>query len=100
MKENAQLKAHIFVCTNFKETGDSCGAKGASQLRDQLKANCAQELVEFKGQFRVNASGCLGHCEKGINAVLYPNAKWFFGLKPDDVELLKSELQAVLKKQK
>lgn len=76
-----RYKAHLFVCTHSRETGESCGPKGGGTLRDSIKRNCKGAGV------RINASGCLGHCERGITAVLYPQGKWFFGLRPDAVSL-------------
>lgn len=37
---------------------------------------------------RVNASGCLGHCEEGITAVMYPQGEWKLNLTPSDTETL------------
>lgn len=87
---SAQLDQHLFICTHEREAGkDSCGAKGAAPMRDELKAwakkNCA-------GKVRINAAGCLGHCEQGIAAVAYPQGKWFLDLKSTDLEVLKTEL--------
>lgn len=96
MKESKNLKAHIFVCTNTKEAGASCGPKGAVHLRDELKAMCKNELSAFKGQFRVNASGCLDKCDRGIAAVIYPQSQWFENLKTDDASFLKDQLKKAL----
>ena len=30
-------KVHVFICTNIKEKGSSCGPKGAATLRLDLK---------------------------------------------------------------
>ena len=72
------FKKHLFVCTNRRENGKSCADAGGAEIRDALKTKC-------KGldEVRVNASGCLGFCERGVVAVIYPEAKWFFDLKND-----------------
>jgi (2Fe-2S) ferredoxin len=80
------LKAHLFVCTNEKK-GECCGEKGGAKLRARIK-ELSKEHPEWKGQVRINAAGCLGRCEEGIVAVLYPEGKWFTGLDVKDEDLL------------
>lgn len=90
------LEAHLFICTNIKERGECCGKKGGAELRDRLKKICAEPERGWKGRLRVNAAGCLGHCERGVAAVLYPEGRWFFDLRPEapgdaaEVELLQA----------
>ncbi len=83
-------KTHVFVCTNGSDKPGKCGNKNSEALRQELKQKC-------KGlpDVRINSSGCLGFCEKGIAAVIYPQAKWFFELTDADCEKL---LQAVVTK--
>ena len=75
------MKAHLFVCTYTRETGESCGAKGSSGLVDRLKARLKGRYA--KNELRVNRSGCLGRCEEGIACVLYPEGKWRLGVQAD-----------------
>jgi predicted metal-binding protein len=92
-----KLKAHLFVCTHTRGDGtESCGAKGSTQLRDQVKACGKDPSRGWKGKVRVNASGCLGQCEKGIVAVLYPEGKWMTDLKPDDSDQLSQAIDFCL----
>lgn len=86
-KKGLSLDAHLFVCTNEKSKSKCCGGKGAAELRSTVK-DLVKERPEWKGRIRVNAAGCLGHCENGIAAVLYPQGKWFTNLKADDSEIL------------
>lgn len=79
-----KLEQHLFICTYQRDQGESCGAKGSSKLRDQLKTAVSKQHPEWKGRVRINASGCLGRCEQGIAAVLYPEATWWTELKSDD----------------
>jgi (2Fe-2S) ferredoxin len=83
------LKNHLFICTYNRETGESCGAKGANGMVDELKKWIKENK---KTDVKVTRSGCLGLCEKGIAAVCYPRAQWFEGLTPNDVESLKKDL--------
>lgn len=86
MKEAESLRAHLLICTHRREGGKaSCAARGAEALRDAVKARAAREMPpEARGQFRVNASGCLDRCEEGIAAALYPCAKWWTGIVPGE----------------
>lgn len=76
-----RLDAHLFICTNLREGArDSCAARGSVALRDAAKAMSQQPERGWKGRVRINASGCLGRCEQGIAAVLYPQGEWLTGL--------------------
>ncbi|MBI3543623.1 MAG: (2Fe-2S) ferredoxin domain-containing protein [Deltaproteobacteria bacterium] len=89
-------EAHLFICTNRREKGECCASKGSAELRDKLKALVKSAHPEWKGRVRVNASGCLGHCEQGITAVLYPEGKWLTGLQATDLAVLEKELSRAL----
>lgn len=97
--EDLKLKAHLFVCTNIKKEGKSCGALGSQELRDSLKKNIGKILTADginNSGIRINSSGCLGHCENGIAAVCYPSGTWKTNLQKNDVDelvdLVKAEL--------
>jgi predicted metal-binding protein len=75
---------HLFICTNTRENGESCGAKGAVELRDSVKKACKATNPFPNQKFRVNAAGCLGVCERGIAAVLYPEGNWLVDLESGD----------------
>ncbi|MCB0393675.1 MAG: (2Fe-2S) ferredoxin domain-containing protein [Bdellovibrionales bacterium] len=83
----SEFKIHAFICTNKKEGKACCADKGGRELKDRLKEHF-RNRPEFRGKLRVNASGCLGFCEKGINAVIYPKGEWHFHLKSGDDQLL------------
>ncbi len=83
-------KTHVFICTHEKVGKPSCGAKGSSQLRDELKA-MGKSLGDG---LRVNASGCLGQCEQGIACVIYPEGEWHLNLKVED----KADLLSLIEK--
>lgn len=96
MSDSNNLEAHLFVCTNQRESGESCGQKGGAELRDQLKAMCKEKSRGWKGRVRVNAAGCLGRCEEGIVAVLYPQSKWFTRLDKKSEFVVMKALSDVL----
>lgn len=88
-------KTHLFICTNAPDNPNKCGSKGSESLRKSLKEKCG---AAFGKEVRINASGCLGPCERGINAVMYPQGEWFHELKatPEDEQKL---FEAVKKSQ-
>lgn len=87
------LAAHLFICTNSKESGAFCAAKDSKALRDRMKSWVESEHPEWKGAVRINASGCLGHCRRGVAAVLYPEGKWFLQLSGTDDKILQDALE-------
>lgn len=91
-----QYKAHLFICTNLRQGGkECCAARGGQQLRDELKSLVKQN-PSLRAIVRVNNSGCLDQCSRGITAVLYPQGKWFVNLSSTDApKLLKEILSAV-----
>ena len=91
----SEYKAHLFICTNAPDKEGKCGHKKSENLRKNLKARAQQDLGK---EVRVNMSGCLGFCEKGIAAVIYPQQKWFFNLSDNkqDEEKLFEELKKAL----
>lgn len=84
-------KNHLFICTNQKPQGASCGARGALEMQTKVKDQTRG--IAPKGAFRVNKSGCLGFCEEGIAAVFYPEGTLFKNLTSNDHELLISEIK-------
>lgn len=91
MQENDARKTldqHIFICTKCQCTSDMENPNHATELRMELKNLCSKEIP---GQsIRVNAAGCLGVCDEGIHAVIYPQQKWFKKLSKESIpELIK-----------
>ena len=73
---------HVFVCTSGKHCpevdGDGLGVHAA--LKRQVAA------AGLKGRVRVNHSGCMDQCGHGPMVVVYPEAVWYAGVRPEDVE--------------
>jgi (2Fe-2S) ferredoxin len=88
MTKPPPFEAHLFVCTHRRDTGASCAGRGSEELRRNLKSAAKDPSRGWRGRVRVNASGCLDQCERGIAAVLYPQGRWFLDLKPDDEKFL------------
>jgi len=83
----AKFQRHIFVCTNERASGDergSCKARGGDAVAEAFK----HKLYErgFKRVVRPNKAGCLDQCAQGVCVVVYPDAVWYGGVKPEDVD--------------
>lgn len=46
----------------------------------------AAKAADLGGRVRINKSGCLDQCEHGPTVVVYPEAVWYGGVKPEDAE--------------
>lgn len=97
MSDERKLDAHLFICTNQREKGQCCAARGSIELRDRLKKEAKKR---WGAKVRINASGCLGHCEEGIAAVLYPKGQWFVNLNEHSDDVLLAALSETLDKAK
>ncbi len=77
---------HIFICTNVRPelAGASCGRSRSNELLFRLR-QLAMEMGIID-RVRINATDCLGPCEKGPTAVVYPEGHWYAGLQPEDAE--------------
>ena len=98
MSDGRNLEAHVFICTNMKEKGQSCAARGSVELREAVKKVCQNPDKHWHGRIRVNASGCLGRCEEGITCVVYPKAEWHTGLTKEDGTKLEAVISKILDK--
>ena len=70
---NKFFERHVFFCTNQRPEGHPkgcCASKNSTVLRAYMKKK-TKELVSDK-KIRINASGCLDHCEFGPTLVVYP----------------------------
>ena len=76
--------AHLFICTNKKEKGACCADRQGPELRDRLKKLSRDPALGWGKRVRVNAAGCLGECEEGVAAVIYPEGRWLRNLRNDD----------------
>jgi len=83
-------KCHLFICTNSPNKPNKCGSKNSEKLRLELKEKVKIQNLE---NVRINSSGCLGACEKGIAAVMYPQNKWFYELTENSSEILLEQIK-------
>lgn len=91
--ENKPYHTHLFICTNGQpDQPGKCAHKGSLDLLQNVKKNA----MDLGPGLRINRSGCLGQCEKGITAVLYPQGQWFYQLNKDDDSTLLTHLQKLV----
>lgn len=102
---------HVLVCTNTRVApaalpGEtplppkaSCGPLGAENVRAELKTWLHTELKNHprligKVRVRVNGSGCLDFCKKGIVVAIYPQSEFLFFVKntEDSIAAVKAQL--------
>ena len=79
---------HLFICT--KCTTNSGSLNDGEKLQQNLKTYFKENHPEKN--LRINKSGCLGKCKTGVNAVLYPQGKWFENLTIADEKILLDEV--------
>lgn len=96
---------HVLICTNTRPEGQkqSCGPLGADSLRAEIKEWLRAELkarpsLASQTKARVNGSGCLDFCAKGIALAIYPQGDFLLGLRGTDSETVKSQLRSALDK--
>ena len=83
----AKFLRHLFVCTNERGPDDprgSCTARGSAEVLEALKEKA--HAAGLKRIVRVNRAGCLDQCSHGVTVVVYPEAVWYGGVTPEDVD--------------
>jgi len=85
---------HIFFCNNIRKDGNQCCSEnGAKELYRYAKDKCRETSMLGKG-FGVSESRCLGRCEHGPVAVVYPDNVWYQYIDEEDIdEILESHLE-------
>jgi (2Fe-2S) ferredoxin len=86
-----KVTTHLFVCCRQRDRKSCCASKGAAEWVDQLKSWVKTEGL--KGQVKVSKSSCLGHCESGVTAVLYPQNQWLHKISEDDLTQIKKMIK-------
>lgn len=84
---DAIFERHVFVCTG----GDWCAKLDGDGLGVHARLKRLVAEYGLKGRVRVNHAGCLDQCGYGPMVVVYPDAVWYWGVKPDDAETIVRE---------
>lgn len=82
---------HLFVCVHRRGGGGkpACGERGGAEVLAAVE----RLLARAPGHgARVTATGCLGPCFDGPNAVVYPDGVWYAGLDAADATGLAAHL--------
>lgn len=82
---------HIFICCNQRPPGgrECCDPSGSDALQKLFKAETKKHGLD--PQVRANKAGCLDQCELGPVVVIYPQAIWYGGVRPEDVPRIVQE---------
>lgn len=95
---------HVLVCTNSRANAEkkSCGPLGADELRAELKDWLKKEVDRRKLMVphaatppircRVNGSGCLDFCSKGIAIAIYPFGEFLLNVEKSNLQDIKANL--------
>jgi (2Fe-2S) ferredoxin len=90
----AKFQRHVFICTNERTPDDPrgcCKARGSELVAEAFKKKLHERGL--KRIVRANKSGCLDQCAHGVTVVVYPDAVWYGGVQPADVdEIVESHL--------
>ena len=85
---------HIFVCTNQRTGGEkpSCGETHGLQLVAEFKKQLKESATHLT--VRANRCGCLGICDFGPTVAVYPEGRFYVGVRIEDVkEIVHAHLQ-------
>lgn len=86
----ASPKKTLFICCREREGKPSCGGRGSLELVGEIKKWIKDN--GHKSSMAVRQTSCLGHCDDGVAALLYPDNKWLTNIAKEDLEALKSLL--------
>ncbi|ABK42576.1 ferredoxin, 2Fe-2S [Magnetococcus marinus MC-1] len=79
-------KHHVFVCMNRRPEGHPRGSCQASGSQGTFEAfNTELEKRGMYEQVFVTGTFCMGPCDRGPVAVVYPEGVWYGNVKPEDV---------------
>ena len=82
----------MFVCTQTRPEDHpkgSCSARGAMPLIDKFRSEL--EARDLLGRFKASTSGCLGVCDQGPVALVYPEGTMYKLASDADVNTIIDE---------
>jgi len=78
---------HIFFCNNIRKDGKSCCSQfSAKESYRYVKDKCRDMALLGQGKIGVSESCCLGRCEHGPVAVVYPDNIWYQYIDEEDLD--------------
>jgi len=83
-----RLDAHVFVCTNSRESHDNCADAGGSEVLTEVKG-WLRERDAFWSTVSVAETSCLGLCSADGTAIsIQPHNVWYSDVTPEEVPAL------------
>jgi NADH-quinone oxidoreductase subunit F len=73
------IRAHVLVCA-----GAACVSSGCREIRDAI-VNKVQEY-KLQDEVKIIETGCVGSCDLGPLALVYPEGVFYQKLKPEDAD--------------
>ncbi len=78
---------HIFFCNNIRKSNKPCCSQhNVKALYRYAKDICRDKLMTGEGKIGISESRCLGRCEIGPVAVVYPDNIWYKYIDKDDID--------------
>jgi (2Fe-2S) ferredoxin len=97
VSEIEAFRHHVFVCTNKRDGRPACEDHGAKDALAFAKEAVKTLPAADRSGVRLSQSGCLGRCDHGPVAVVYPARKWIgYGSKE---ELARFVVEAIAAKE-
>jgi len=78
------VRAHILVCA-----GAACVSSGCREIRDAVVRSVSEKGLQ--DEVKIIETGCIGSCDIGPLALVYPEGVLYQKLKPEDAEEIVSE---------
>lgn len=83
---------HIFFCNNIRPHNQACCAQfNAKKAYQYAKDKCRAQGLLGPGKIAVSESRCLGRCESGPVAVVYPDSVWYQYIDEQDIDEIISQ---------
>jgi len=88
-------KRHIFFCNNVRTDGKQCcSQRSAKEMYRYAKDKCRANGRLGEGRIGVSESRCLGRCQDGPVAVVYPDNVWYQYIDEEDIdEIMESHME-------
>lgn len=96
-EKKPSYECHLFICTSCRyATGNN--EYSAPELAPEMRKSLKERVKNLfpKEMVRINSAGCLGHCARGINAVIYPSGEWFHDLTEKDEDFLFEKVKEII----
>lgn len=83
---------HIFFCGNVRaDNTPCCSRQGGKDMYRYAKDKCRAEGSLGAGKIGVSESRCLGRCERGPIALVYPDNIWYQYIDKADIDEIISQ---------